>query len=39
MLRQGQLVGVVSRADIVRYVATHHAWIDPQEQGWCRLEP
>lgn len=26
VLRQGQLVGVVSRADIVRYVATHHAW-------------
>lgn len=39
VLRQGKLVGVVSRADIVRYVATHHAWIDHQEQEWCRLEP
>ncbi len=29
VLRQGHLVGVVSRADIVRYVATHHAWVEP----------
>ncbi len=38
VLRLGQLVGVVSRADIIRYVATHQAWMDPQEQEWCRLE-
>jgi len=28
VMRQGHLVGVVSRADIVRYVATHHAWAE-----------
>lgn len=39
VLRQGRLAGVVSRADIVRYVATHHAWIDHQDQEACRLEP
>lgn len=39
VLRQGQLVGMISRADIVRYVATHQAWIDHQEQEWCRLDP
>lgn len=39
VVRQGQLVGVVSRADVVRYVATHYAWIDYQERESCRLEP
>lgn len=28
VLRQGTLVGIISRADVVRYVATHHAWVD-----------
>lgn len=26
VLREGRLVGIIARSDIVRYVATHHAW-------------
>lgn len=26
VVSQGRLVGIISRADVVRYVATHHAW-------------
>lgn len=27
ILRNGRLVGIVSRADVVRYLATQHAWV------------
>lgn len=27
VVRQGRLVGIVSRADVVRYLATQHAWV------------
>ncbi len=39
VLRDGLLVGVISRSDVVRYVATHHAWLDFQEMESCRLAP
>lgn len=38
VLSQGRLVGVVSRADLVRFVATHHAWTDYQARESCRLD-
>ncbi|MBI4316940.1 MAG: CBS domain-containing protein [Chloroflexi bacterium] len=38
VLRQGRLVGLVSRADIVRYVATHHAWVEPRAEDSCPLD-
>jgi CBS domain-containing protein len=34
VLREGHLVGIISRADVIRYVATPHAWMKFQE-----LEP
>ena len=27
-LREGRLTGIISRADVVRYVATSHAWVE-----------
>lgn len=36
VMRQGRLVGIVARADIVRAVATRHAW--PEEEMQQRMD-
>ena len=33
IVREGRLVGIITRADIVRYVASQHAWIESEERA------
>ena len=33
VLRQGRLVGIIARADIVRYVAARHAWLEIEPEN------
>ncbi len=33
VVRQGRLVGIIARADIVRYVATRHAWLEVEPEN------